>query len=92
SKCGKIVCRDHMWSCSICGVKMCINEDRHVCSICGRNICSKHSYKCPSCGREVCTEHIKTCPNCGRRVCESCIITVKRLFRYKTGCRFCLKP
>ncbi|MEM4482748.1 MAG: DUF87 domain-containing protein [Candidatus Methanomethylicia archaeon] len=92
SKCGKIVCRDHMWSCSICGVKMCINEDRHICSICGRNICSKHSYKCPSCGREVCTEHIKTCPNCGRRVCESCIITVKRLFRYKTGCRFCLKP
>lgn len=92
SVCGRVVCKDHVWKCSICGAEFCTDEEKHVCSICGRIICDKHVYKCPSCGREVCTNHVKVCPNCGRRVCESCIITVKRLFRYKTGCKLCLKP
>ncbi|MEM2136870.1 MAG: DUF87 domain-containing protein [Candidatus Methanomethylicia archaeon] len=90
--CGSKVCSDHIWHCGICGKSLCVDEEQYICSICGKRVCGKHAYTCPSCGRVVCTEHTKICPNCGRKVCESCIITIKRLFRSKTGCKLCLKP
>jgi len=90
SVCSRVVCKDHIWTCSICNAKMCVDEDRHICSICGRSVCNKHYYTCPACGRDVCIEHVKVCPNCGRKVCESCIIKVKRLFKWKTKCKLCL--
>jgi len=92
SACGSNVCVEHSWKCDVCGKTYCVKEESYTCAICGKTLCNDDAFTCPACGRKVCPDHVVECPNCGRKVCSSCLITVKRLFRTKRGCKLCLKP
>ena len=92
SECGANICVDHSWKCDVCGRIFCANEESYSCTICGKVLCKDDAYTCPACGRTVCSDHVVECPNCGRKVCASCLVTVKKFFRTKRGCKLCLKP
>jgi len=92
SICGSKVCLEDSWKCDICGKTFCSHEEKYICSICGKTICKNDAYTCPSCGRTICKAHAVQCPNCGALVCPSCLITVKKFFRIKRGCKLCLSP